>query len=97
MDGCWNIYAFDNYRQNMRVEEVARVSNIATNSLASRTSLSADISLAGLAGCALPLEIGISAVIEAAGGELSYFALSHFREVPDFHLRQGFAIVLTAC
>ncbi|MFT4193371.1 DOMON-like domain-containing protein [Ottowia sp.] len=33
--------------------------------------------------------LGLAAVVEATDGSLSYFALAHPREVPDFHQRAG--------
>jgi hypothetical protein len=50
-----------------------------------------------------PLELGhgdsarlsLTAVIEDAAGELSYWALRHPNERPDFHHRGGFALTLT--
>jgi hypothetical protein len=39
-----------------------------------------------------PLEMGVSAVIETTDGQLSYWALRHPAERPDFHHRGGFAL-----
>jgi hypothetical protein len=38
------------------------------------------------------LEFGLSVVLEAANGALSYWALAHAREKPDFHDRAGFIL-----
>ena len=43
---------------------------------------------------ATALALGLSAVIEAADGSKSYWALAHGATQPDFHLRQGFALTL---
>jgi len=40
------------------------------------------------------LQIGLSAVIESAGGNLSYWALHHPRPKPDFHDRRAFTATL---
>jgi len=40
-----------------------------------------------------PLEIGLTAVIETTDGQLSYWALRHPAERPDFHHRGGFVPV----
>ena len=37
-----------------------------------------------------PLQLGLTAVIEAADGSKSYWALAHPAERPDFHHRDGF-------
>lgn len=44
-------------------------------------------------GCTLP--IGVAAVIEAADGTLSHWALQPLGETPDFHRRDSFAMGLT--
>lgn len=41
-----------------------------------------------------PLMLGLSAVLETRGGQLSYWALHHTAARPDFHHRAGFAHVL---
>jgi len=40
------------------------------------------------------LQVGISCVIEALDGTLSYWALKHPAARPDFHHRDGFALML---
>jgi hypothetical protein len=40
----------------------------------------------------LPLEVGLSAVIEAVDGGLHYFAVHHPVNRPDFHDRRGFSL-----
>ncbi len=40
--------------------------------------------------------IGLSAVIETADGQLSYWALAHPRAQPDFHHRAGWTAHLPA-
>lgn len=42
----------------------------------------------------LPLEVGITAVIQAAAGDLSYWALTHCGPEPDFHRRESFSLQL---
>ena len=53
---------------------------------------------ATLAAALLPpghtLHIGLTAVIEAADGSKTYWALAHCAAQPDFHLRQSFALTL---
>jgi hypothetical protein len=41
-----------------------------------------------------PLEVGISAVVEATDGSLSHWALVHPAARPDFHDRRGFVLRL---
>lgn len=55
---------------------------------------------ARLAAAALPaaasgqIELGLAAVLEAADGSLSYWALRHAAAQPDFHLREAFVLRL---
>lgn len=87
--GEWAAYAFRDYRQAdesfiaaMPWLEVQR----SEGGLALRARVAA--SLEGR------LEIGLSAVIEAADGSLSYWALRHAPGRPDFHRREAFALEL---
>lgn len=41
-----------------------------------------------------PLEIGLSAVLESENGSLSYWALHHASDKPDFHHADAFALKL---
>ena len=43
-----------------------------------------------------PWQLGLSAVIEEAGGRLSYWALAHPPGRPDFHHSDCFALELAA-
>jgi hypothetical protein len=38
------------------------------------------------------LNIGLAAVIENTDGNKTYWALQHYAEQPDFHLRQSFSL-----
>lgn len=40
------------------------------------------------------LQLGLTAVIEAADGSKSYWALAHGAAQPDFHLRESFTLAL---
>ena len=41
-----------------------------------------------------PLMVGITAVIKLAGGELTYWALTHPGPAADFHRRDSFVVEL---
>ena len=43
-----------------------------------------------------PLKLAVSAVIEEVDGQLSYWALTHPGERPDFHNPDGFVLDLPA-
>jgi hypothetical protein len=85
----WAAYRFDGYRQGMAALEIAapKVETVtAGDVLEVRVAL--DVPLAG------PWRIGLTAVIEAADGALSYWALAHPPGQPDFHHADGRVLAL---
>jgi hypothetical protein len=52
------------------------------------------VDLAGIIRADQVLEVGISAVLKAKNGEMTYWALSHPGSQPDFHRRDSFSLVL---
>ena len=88
----WAAYAFDDYRQAAAAStESAPVIRVhrSTNLLA----LEAEIPLA-LPPLTSSMRLGLSAVVEARDGELSYWALRHPPGKPDFHHADAFALQL---
>jgi hypothetical protein len=90
----WNAYAFDNYRAGMREAPMPRDPGCIIRQAAGVVIFDAAIPLAGLPreACAM----GISAVIEEAGGHKSWWALAHPPGKPDFHADACFAATLAA-
>jgi hypothetical protein len=90
----WNAYAFDGYREGMRETSMPRDPGCTIRQAAGVAIFDAAVPLAGLpaADCAM----GISAVIEEAGGQLSYWALAHPAGKADFHAPACFAATLAA-
>jgi len=94
--GQWAMYGFSAYR-----ERDASVLNPAPRI---RFALNAQgwTLQARLAAPALPeaaagqIELGLAAVLEAADGTLSYWALRHASAQPDFHRRETFVLRLGA-
>jgi hypothetical protein len=92
----WALYAFTKYRDGAPVIAEALDPRIEVRRFADRLELSASIPLR-----ALPppyrrerLSIGLSAVIEDTDGGLSYWALRHPADKPDFHHRDSFTLKL---
>ncbi len=88
--GQWAIYRFERYRQRDMAYAPAAVPIIEFNQNADGFTL-----LARLPATLLPtgkLLASLTAVIEAANGEKSYWALAHAGEQPDFHLAQSFTL-----
>jgi hypothetical protein len=93
--GEWAIYAFSSYRNGGPVANEMMRPYIAVRSTASRLELDAGVRLDDLSAIhpRASLRIGLSAVIEASDG-LSYWALRHPANKPDFHNADGFALLL---
>jgi hypothetical protein len=94
--GEWALYAFASYRERRPTPSEVPSPSITVRGADDRLELEARISLAGLSPLhsTSPLRIGLCAVIEAADGRLSYWALAHARDQPDFHDARGFTLRL---
>jgi hypothetical protein len=87
--GEWAAYAFDDYRQGAR--EVEPIDpGIRVEREPRRLELVASVPVAENG----KLRIGLSAVVEEDGGQLSYWALRHAPGKPDFHHADAFALEL---
>lgn len=96
--GRWARYAFAAYRER---DETGRPDapppRIAAQRLAGRLELLAVLAADDLPAGEGPLQIGLSAVVEAddtVAGRHSYWALHHPTSRPDFHHRAGFVYAL---
>ena len=79
--GDWAAYDFTSERTGMREADVCFVPNIRTEDNLIWWGLGATLSIPAEAS----FTIGLSAVIEEAGGHKSYWALHHPGPEPDFH------------
>lgn len=94
--GEWGAFAFQRYREGGPVEDAALAPGISVRRGAGRLALQATVPLDRLPpphGEA-PLRIGLTAVVESNDGSLSYWALRHAAERPDFHHPESFALRL---
>lgn len=95
--GEWAAYAFHDYRQandqqaGVATDESAPV--IRVHRSVQRLALEAEVPLEPLPSYR-PIRLGLSAVVEAADGGLSYWALRHPPGKPDFHHIDAFALQL---
>jgi len=87
--GEWAAHAFERYREGAMLSDAALDPRIAVRRDAGRLELDALIRCEGER-----LLIGLAAVVEAADGSLSYWALRHPPGKPDFHHRDAFALAL---
>lgn len=87
----WAAYEFSAYRQQgVRVAEFDSPT-IVCRQQAQELLLQVDLQVPALAQNAR-WQLGLSMVIEDAQGQLSYWALSHAGERPDFHRRESFVL-----
>ena len=93
--GEWCIYALSGYRNGSPVADETMRPQIALRSTGSRLELDAHVRLDTLSAIhpSASLRIGLAAVIEASDG-VSYWALHHPADKPDFHNADGFALRL---
>ncbi len=94
--GEWATYAFTTYRQREEIVATAHAPKISVHQRADLLELDVLIPTALLPRAAAHAELraGLAAVIEAADGTRSYWALAHPGARPDFHHRGGFMLVL---
>jgi len=93
--GEWAVYAFSGYRNGGPLANEMMRPHMAVRTTDSRLELYALVRLDGLSANhpRASLRIGLSAVIEASDG-LSYWALRHPADKPDFHDAAGFSLLL---
>lgn len=89
---AWAAYGFDAERTGMRPAGMLSPPAISTEHHPDRFELRAELS-AALDASRL-WHVGLTAVVEDIAGVKSYWALSHPRDVPDFHHPDGFTFKL---
>ena len=93
--GEWCVYALSGYRNGAPVADEMMRPQIDVRSIGNTIELDALVRLDSLSAIhpRAVLRIGLSAVIEASDG-LSYWALRHRTDKPDFHDADGFTLLL---
>jgi hypothetical protein len=94
--GEWAGYAFDAYRELAGPVDIALAPQLDIDMAAEAMQLEAVIHVDRLSARYLraPLHLGLSAVIEASDGTLSYWALCHAAGRPDFHRAESWTLRL---
>lgn len=94
--GQWAVYGFTAYREGMAPLEHVLPPKVTTSITDDRIAIEALVSRETL--LALPggpaLRLGLAAVIERSDGGLSYWALTHRGDKPDFHDPGSFVLSL---
>ncbi len=90
--GAWAAYHFARYREGMAPLLKGAPPQIWLQASADSVTLTARVDLAWLtrAEAELPLKLGLAAVIDDKAHVLSYWALAHRAEKPDFHHADSF-------
>jgi hypothetical protein len=93
--GEWAVYVFSGYRNGSPVADEIMRPHIAMLSTETHLELEAVVRLDTLSAIhsRASLRMGLSAVIETSDG-VSYWALCHPKDKPDFHDADGFALLL---
>ncbi|HEY0438418.1 MAG TPA: DOMON-like domain-containing protein [Phenylobacterium sp.] len=95
--GQWATYSFDSYRAGMAAACIEPEPFTGAVAVGPDLKLQAEVDLASLGELASrPWRLGLAAVIEAADGTLSYWALAHPPGRPDFHRADCFALEVPA-
>jgi hypothetical protein len=89
--GEWAMYQFRRYRERVAVDAMISPPQIVTHQVVDRLTVEVRLRLPQLLMTQL-LRIGLSAVIEDNHGQLSYWALQHPAEKPDFHHADAFVL-----
>ena len=92
--GLWNVYRFDSYRRGMQEEQTVTALPLLAETRGGSLVLSFETDLSTLIGKDEKAEAGIAAVVRLADGGLTYWALVHPGQKPDFHRRDSFLLEL---
>ena len=88
--GQWAMYRFASERIRAAADEGTEAPTVLHTTLnADQMTLTAELPWSALPAQAPEIRVGLSAVIEEADGRLSYWALHHPAERPDFHHPAG--------
>ena len=93
--GDWNVYAFTDYRQGMRMETAIGALAITTTASSDTLAITVLLPTAKLFGPDETIQAGLCAVLQERSGQKSFWALTHPAAQPDFHARQGLVLELS--
>ncbi len=94
--GDWNVYGLQGYRRGLAPLAGLTSLPARSNRQPRRLELAVTLPLPPGLAAAPDLAVGLTAVLEALAGGLSYWALHHPAAEPDFHHRGGFTLICPA-
>lgn len=89
---AWQAYRLSGYRHDLRAEEKIARPSIETRLMQNGLELAVQWPLHGIVPEDVPWRLGLAAVID--DGTVSYWALQHAPDQPDFHHPSNFALEL---
>ena len=92
--GHWNVYRFDRYREGMREGRAFTSLPFDVRRDPEALLLTAEIGIGTIVPAGKDLSAAVAAVIWTTDGGESHWALAHPSSRPDFHRRDGFALIL---
>ena len=92
--GHWNVYRFTRYREGMREETAITSLPFDVRRDSEGFVLTAEIGVGKIVPAGRDLEATVAAVVETIDEGKSHWALAHPASRPDFHRRDGFALIL---
>ncbi len=92
--GHWNVFRFTRYREGMREEEAIPSLPFDVRRDSEALLLTAEIDIGKIVPADQGLAAAVSAVIRTTDGGKSHWAPTHPATRPDFHRRDGFALIL---
>lgn len=90
--GDWNLYRLSGYREGLTPEPAIGALPFVVQRDRSGLEVMVTLDLGALPLAGRPLELAVTAVVEAKGGAISYWALNHPGDEADFHRRDGFSL-----
>ncbi len=94
--GDWAAYQFDDYRSGRTDAVLTRAPQIRFKATGDRLRVDVELRIdAPALRTTVPLSLACAAVIEQTDGSLSYWALAHPDDKPDFHHADSFAMCLS--
>jgi hypothetical protein len=92
--GHWNAYRFTRYREGMREEPAIASLPIDVRRDSKALLFTAEIGIGKIVPAGKDLAAAVAAVIRTTDGGKSHWAPVHPASRPDFHRREGFALIL---
>jgi len=92
--GDWNVYRFTGYREGMQEEAAFSSLPFTVRIGQDAIELSLELNVGRIMTEGETIEAGVAAVIATIDGRKSYWALTHPRLQPDFHIRKEFGLTI---